>query len=252
MKRAVILFAFILLTLPALQAQFAQKDTIVRIYSLAISGGIDLPGGDLKDRFGINNTLGGSFIYKSMSNWVLMAEGDYLFGRDVKITDELFQHIATEDGSIIDEGGIYTDLAVLEAGLTANVSVGKLFPIFGPNPNSGLVISVGAGYIFHKIRIEQTENSAPQLTGDYGKGYDRLNEGFNTSQFIGYHYYGNNNIANFYAGVELHQAWTDPSRPWNFDQIKAPEPNRFGTLFGLKAGWIIPLGKQTDRKVFVY
>lgn len=252
MRRAFIFFVACLLTLPALRAQYAQKDTTVRIYSLAISGGIDIPGADLKDRFGISNTVGGSFIYKSLSNWVVMAEGDYLFGRDVKITDDLFRHVATEDGYIIDEGGIYTDIAVLEAGLTANVSAGKLFPVFGPNTNSGLVVMAGVGYIFHKIRIEQTENSAPQISGDYGKGYDRLSEGFNTSQFIGYHHYGDNNITNFYAGIELHQAWTQPSRPWNFDEMAPPEKNRFDTLFGLKAGWIIPLGKQTDRKVFVY
>lgn len=251
MRQTLMIFLAVLL-INTIRAQAIQEDTTVRIISLAVSGGIDTPGGDLKDRFGINNSIGGGFIYKTMSNWIFMAEGDYLFGRDVKITDRLFDNIATEDGYIIDEGGIYTDIAVLQAGLTANVSAGKLFPVFGPNRNSGVVVMAGAGYMFHKIRIEQNENSAPQISGDYGKGYDRLSEGINTSQFIGYQYYGNNNITNFYVGIELHQGWTSPSRAYNFDEMRRPRENRFDTLYGLKVGWIVPLGKQTDRKIFTY
>ena len=252
MRKAIVFIVMTLLISNGLFSQNIQKDTVVQIVSIGVSGGIDSPGGDLKSRFGINNTVGGSFIYKSMSNWIIMAEGDYIFGRDVKITDQLFSHIATEDGYIIDEGGIYTDLAVLEAGMTANVSVGKLFPVIGPNQNSGIVVMAGAGYIFHKGRIEQNENSAPQISGDYAKGYDRLTEGINTSQFIGYQYYGNNNISNFYFGFELHQAWTSPSRAYNFDQMRSPGDSRFDTLYGIKAGWIIPLGKQSGRKIFQY
>lgn len=252
MRKVIVFIVMTMLVSNGLLSQNIQKDTVVQIVSLGVSGGIDTPGSDLKSRFGINNTVGGSFIYKSMSNWILMAEGDYIFGRDVKITDQLFSKIATEDGYIIDEGGIYTDLAVLEAGMTANVSVGKLFPVIGPNQNSGIVVMAGAGYIFHKIRIEQNENSAPQISNEYAKGYDRLTEGINTSQFIGYQYYGNNNISNFYFGLEFHQAWTSPSRAYNFDQMRPPEDSRFDTMYGIKAGWIIPLGKQSDRKFYQY
>jgi hypothetical protein len=251
MRYTLILFFAVILA-HTTKAQAIQEDTTVRIISVAVSAGIDTPGGDLKQRFGISNTVGGSVIYKTMSNWVFMAEGDYLFGRDVKITDRLLENIATEEGYIIDEGGIFTDIAVLQAGLTANISAGKLFPVFGPNKNSGIVVMAGAGYMFHKIRIEQNENSAPQISGEYGKGYDRLTEGINTSQFIGYQYYGNNNITNFYVGIELHQGWTSPSRPYNFDEMRRPGGNRFDALYGLKVGWIVPLGKQTGRKVFVY
>ncbi|MFW5974997.1 MAG: hypothetical protein ACOCQ6_02205, partial [Bacteroidota bacterium] len=116
MRKAIVFITVIFILTNGLLSQNIQKDTVVQIVSLGISGGIDTPGGDLKSRFGINNTVGGNFIYKSMSNWIIMAEGDYIFGRDVKITDQLFDNIATEDGYIIDEGGIYTDLAVLEAG----------------------------------------------------------------------------------------------------------------------------------------
>lgn len=252
MKKGVVLLLLIAITCLYAQAQNPQKDSVVNIISIGIAGGIDFPGADLKDRYGVSNSVGGSFIYKTDKNWILMAEGDYLFGRDVKIYDDVFENIATEDGYVIDEGGIYTDMAVLESGLTANVAFGKLIPLFGPNENSGIVITVGAGYIFHKIRIEQTENSAPQLTDEYVKGYDRLTEGFNISEFIGYHYYGNNNISNFYLGFEFHQAFTSPSRVYNFDQMEYTSGETFDLLSGFKFGWIIPLGKQTGRNIYYY
>ena len=181
-----------------------------------------------------------------------MAEADYLFSRNVKITDRLFNDIASEEGYIIDEGGIFTDIAVLEAGMTANVSFGRLFPVWGPNQNSGVVVRLGGGYIFHKIRIEQNENSAPQISGNYQKGYDRLTEGVNTSQFIGYHYLGSKNIVNFYIGLEFHQAWTKSSRAYNFDERRRPTEARFDMLHGIKAGWFLPLGKQSARKIHYY
>jgi len=234
------------------EAQKPSKDTTARVFSLGAAYGMDLPGADLKHRFGMNNSIGGSFTYKSISNWVMMVEGDYLFSRNVKITEDLFSEISSEEGYIIDEGGIFTDIAVLEAGMTANFSMGKLFPVWGPNMNSGIVVKAGGGYVFHKIRIEQNENSAPQISGDYQKGYDRLTEGFNTTQFIGYHYLGNRNIINFYAGFEFHQAWTQSSRPYNFDEQRRPTEVRFDTLYGFKVGWFLPLGKQTARKIHYY
>ncbi|MCF8308454.1 MAG: hypothetical protein K9I68_05535 [Bacteroidales bacterium] len=251
MKKALIFFITAVLMMTA-SAQKPEKDTTARVFSLSAAYGRDLPGGDLKSRYGSNNSLGASFSYKSMSNWILMVEGDYLFSRNVKISDDIFENIAVEEGFIIDEGGIFTDMAVLEAGMTANFSVGKIFPVWGANPNSGLVFRIGGGYIFHKIRIEQNQNSAPQISGDYQKGYDRLTEGFNTSQFLGYHHLGNKNILNFYAGIEFHQAWTSSSRAYNFDQMKRPPDSRFDTLYGLKIGWLIPLGKQSARKTHYY
>lgn len=251
MKKALI-FSITAVLMMAASAQKPENDTTARVFSLGAAYGRDLPGGDLKNRFGMNNSLGASFSYKSITNWILMVEGDYLFSRNVKISDELFEDIAAEEGYIIDEGGIFTDLAVLEAGMTANFSFGKLFPVWGPNQNSGLVFRIGGGYMFHKIRIEQNQNSAPQISGDYQKGYDRLTEGFNTSQFLGYHYLGNENILNFYAGIEFHQAWTSSSRAYNFDQRKRPANSRFDSLYGLKIGWFIPLGKQTARKTHYY
>jgi len=233
-------------------AQTTVKDTSINIYTFDITYGMHIPGGDMKNTYGINSTIGGGVSYKSESNWIYSFEGDYIFGRDVKIYDELFENISTEEGYIIDEGGIFTDMAVLEAGMYINGSVGKLIPIWGPNPNSGILIKIGGGYMYHKIRIEQTENSAPQLSDDYIKGYDRMRQGIDLSQFIGYQYIGNNNIANFYFGIELHQALTYAVRAYNFDQMQKPEKTNIDTMFGLKLGWLIPLKKDHSSDIYTF
>ncbi|MEA3504226.1 MAG: hypothetical protein U9R32_03415 [Bacteroidota bacterium] len=225
---------------------------MIRIYSFDISYGAHMPGGDLKKTYGFNSTIGGGFSYKTEGNWIYSVEGNYIFGRDVKIYDELFENITTSDGYIIDEGGIYTDMAVLEAGIIANAYIGKLIPVWGPNPNSGIIIKLGGGYMYHKIRLEQTENSAPQLSDDYIKGYDRFRQGFNFSQFIGYQYTGNNNLANFYFGFEFNQGWSYAVRAYNFDQMAKPDKTHFDAMSGFKVGWVIPLIKDHSSDVYTY
>ncbi len=253
-KQYYVVFLFFFLTF--VNQLFAQKSNkelpSVNIISIGFTGGFDLPGADLNRQFGWSNTIGGSFMYKTNKNWLFSLNGDFIFGQNVEIVDQLFKEIGTSGGHIIDEGGIYTDISILERGMTADISVGKLFPVLSPNKNSGIVITLGLGYMYHKIRLEQNENAAPQISGDYAKGYDRLAGGLMFTEFIGYHFYGNNNTVNFYAGFEFHQGLTQALRPWNFDEMKPPKSNRLDLLNGFKVGWIIPLGKQTNRKSYSF
>lgn len=247
-------FLWIILMLAALssKAQTNTENNAVSIFSFDISYGLDLPGADLQQRFGLSNSLGGGFQYKSISNWLVSFSVDYLFGNNIKIADDLLDEIATQEGYVIDEGGIFTDVAMEESGVTVQLSAGRLFPVLGPNKNSGLVVKAGFGYMRHQIRFGQTENSAPQISGDYAKGYDRLTDGLQVSEFIGYQYFGNENLLNFYVGLEFHQGFTHPLRAYNFDEMKRPENNRTDLLSGIKAGWVIPLGKQNARKIYSY
>ena len=38
------------------------------------------PGGDLAKRFRGNSSIGGGFMVKTRSNWLIGAEGNYIFG----------------------------------------------------------------------------------------------------------------------------------------------------------------------------
>ena len=139
-----------------------------------------------------------------------------------------------------------------ERGFNSTFKVGKIFPIIGPNPNSGLAVIVGIGYLTHKIRIENRDKTAPQINGDYKKGYDRLAAGLTINQFIGYMHFGNKKILSFYAGIEFTQAWTQSMRVYDFDKRSKNNSKYFDTLTGIKIAWIIPLYKRLPDKYYYY
>ncbi len=132
-------------------------------------------------------------------------------------------------------------------------ATGKVIPVLSPNPNSGILLMAGVGYIQHKVRIEVADNNIPQLMDDYKKGYDRLTGGISLSQFVGYMFFSNSKLANFYGGFEVMEAFTKPLRDVNFDTRNPDEiQNRLDLFFGVRVGWIIPLLKRMPEKVYYY
>ena len=125
--------------------------------------------------------------------------------------------------------------------------------VLSPNPNSGIIIKAGVGYIQHWIRIRINEDKTiPSFEGDYAKGYDRLSSGLAISEFIGYLYMGNTRVLNFFVGFEFMQSWTTNRREVNFDTGMKDDGNRFDALNGFKIGWIIPIYKRTPKEYYYY
>jgi hypothetical protein len=236
-----------------LMSQSNISDTTLSIPMFYATYSYQFPGGDLTERYGNNSSIGGGFSWKTSKNWFIGTEFNFLFGNDVKISDQIMNNLKTDDGQIIDMSGTFTSYSIYERGYYISGRFGKLFPVLSPNPNSGIVVMGSLGYFQHKIRIEVLENSAPQLLNDYKKGYDRLAGGFGISEFIGYMYLGNSRLFNFFAGFEINQAWTKPLRDVNFDTGK-PDPilNRFDVLYGIKVGWIVPLFERLPQKYYYY
>lgn len=233
-------------------AQTNVADTNILVPMFSASYGYQLPGGDLAERFGSNSVIGGDFKLKLKSNWIIGAEFNYIFGEDVKNRDDVLRRIKTSDGEIIDGTGGFAAWQIFERGYYTSIKFGKLFPVFGPNPNSGIFITAGAGYFQHKIRIEVEQNTAPQLRDDYKRGYDRLTGGLATTQFVGYLYMGNSRIINFYAGFEFVQGWTKSLRDYNFDDMSYTDESRFDLLSGFKVGWFIPINRRAPEKFYYY
>ena len=143
---------------------------------------VQIPGGDLADRFGVNSSIGGTFTLKLKSKWIFSLEGHYLFGNNLKET-HIFDSISDSYGGIISTNGDYASLNVTERGVQLCLRMGRVFPVFKANPNSGIMASIGAGYLQHKIWIEVEDNNAPQIGEEYIKGYDRLTSGFALTEF---------------------------------------------------------------------
>lgn len=239
----------ILLLLPlAAEAQVNVRDSAVRAPLVIVQYAYQVPGADMAKRFHNNSSVGMSFLYKTKRNLLYGASGNFLFGPVPKESGVL-DSISTSGGYIIGSDGRYAEVLLYERGWNVSVYLGKIIRFRNSNPNSGWVIMAGPGFLQHKIRIENTGNTAPQVGGDYRSGYDRLTNGFALSGFAGYMLLGSRRLINFYAGIELIQGWTKGKR-YDFDLMKYDNASRHDLLYGLKAGWIIPLYKKGPKDFY--
>lgn len=245
-------FLTILLTPGTAKAQVSVKDSALQVSILYPTYAFSMPGGDMADRFGYSHQIGFGYMLKGKNGWSLALEGNYIFRDGVKNPASILSGIMTSDGFIIDEGGVFANVMLLERGFSIWAKLGKLFPVIGPNPNSGILVQFGVGMLQHKIRIEVPTNSAPQLNGDYKKGYDHLCNGPAISQFVGYQYLGNSRKINFFAGLEFTQAYTMSRRSYYFNDMKRPDEKRFDLLSSVKIGWNLPLYKKVRQKFYYY
>ncbi|MCD4680697.1 MAG: hypothetical protein K8S00_09955 [Bacteroidales bacterium] len=233
-------------------AQTGVKDSTIFTTLLFGSYAYQVPGNDIAKRFGNNSSIGGGCLVKTKENLLFGIDFNFLFSDNVKEEDSLLKDITTSEGYLIGQDGLYAEIHMWERGFNSSFKVGKIFPLFGPNPNSGLAVMVGIGYLQHQIRIENRDKTAPQVNGDYKKGYDRLTAGLTINQFIGYMHIGNNKIVSFFAGIEFTQAWTQSMRVYDFDKRSKNDSRYFDTLTGIKVGWIIPLYKRKPDKYYYY
>lgn len=244
----------ILLFISVLQSSWAQsgvKDSIIRFPLVGINYGLYLPAGDLDERFGLTSMLNGNVLFKTSKNLLWGVSGGFLFGDEIK-EPGLMSSIKNSEGYILGLDGLYADVRTYQRGYYLNAVFGKVFTFKKPNPNSGLMVLGGPGFIQHKIRIESIGNTVPALRGDYIKGYDRLTNGLAFQEFIGYVYFSNRQLINFYAGFEFIQGFTQGRRDFNFDNPADKNDSRIDLLFGFRAGWVLPLYKKKPAAYYFY
>ncbi len=228
----------------------AQKDSAITIPMLGVHFSAQFPFGDMAERFGNSFTAGGSFMVKTNKNWLLGVDASYLFGGTVK-EDVLFQ-LTNPDGFITDNEGYPANIRITQRGLLLGLSVGKVFPIFKSNANSGLMLCIGGGYMQHKVHIYDASQRVASLSGDLLKGYDRLSSGFALSQFIGYMHIGRKRMSNFYGGFEFYEGFTQSVRKLNYSNGLPDNENRLDILTGFRIGWILPLYKKEPDDFYIY
>ncbi len=232
------------------KAQFSIRDTTLSFPMIGIVTSYQLPGGDLADRFGNNLNVGAVFQWKFRNNILIGLEGNFLFGENVK-ENSFLDAFKTPDGNIIDGNGQYAIVALRERGFKFEIKTGKIFPIIGPNKNSGLMTTLGVGFIQHKIRIETPSGNIPYLEGEYKKGFDRLTNGLSLTEFLGYMNFSNHKLVNFYAGIECTQGFTKNKRAQNFDTGIQDTKSRTDLLFGIRLGWVFPIYKRMSDKTYI-
>lgn len=245
----VILLAFIGFSW-SLNAQVNANDSVVAAFSPTIAYAFQFPGGDIADQYGDNSTIGAGMMYKSKKNILLSLDVNFIFGSNIKNADSILKFVLTDAGFIIDGNGVYALYSMYERGYSINFRIGKVFNLLAANPNSGVFFMGGIGYLTHRLNIDVQHETAPQITGDYAKGYDRLTAGFTLNEFIGYYYMGKSRMLNFYAGFEFYQAFTKSQRDYIFDLMKKDDSNHLDLFYGIKVGWMIPIYDRAPDKYY--
>jgi len=233
---------------------FSQiPDTVINVHLVRVGMSFSAPAGDMAARYGVNGGVGGSYYYKTSGNFQIGVDYEYLFGGNVKQAEEIFDNITASNGNIIDATGGMAIMDTYERGFSLMLSAGKVFPGVGKNPNSGILVSAGAGYLSHHLTTEVYMNLAPQIFGDYAKGYDRLTGGPVYSIFAGYQNIDPQNIFNYYIGLDFKHAMTKPLRNYQFD-LKGPEPDnlRHDLFIAIKLGWMLPLYRRSTDQYYYY
>ena len=233
-----------------------------------VTYGAQFTGMDTKNSFGFTNTIGGSFIYKTINNTIFTANGNFIFGDQLK-GDRISifgEGITTTTGEVIGGGGLFTALAVFQRGLHFQVEVGKLFS-FKPNPNSGFFIQGGVGYLQNRIKIDyqhEAMNDPYQLIEDYQYGYDQMRGGVALHAETGYLYMGESRVLNFSVSFEVTYARTRHLRDYDFRVFydEAGEPytmgyndrsKRFNDLYyGIRLSWNIPTYQRQPDAYYYY
>jgi hypothetical protein len=213
--------------------------------------GFMLPGHDLKDRYGSFNAIGMEVDYHfNESPWALGFGFAHTFGQNVK--DDVVSNLRDSNGEIIGLNKAYTAFVIRQRGWHFFAKIDRLL-FADASGKTGLLVSLRPGIYQHYVRLQDEENAVPQVLGEYKQGYDRLAFGPSFTQFIGYQYMSPRRTFNFYIGVETTQAFTLEKRSFFFNRPgEFIEPKRLDTVFGLKAGWILPLYFVSDPSTLFY
>lgn len=227
-----------------------------------------LPAFDTRAQYGFSHTIGGSFVYKTNENWLWTANGNFIFGNQVKGSriDLFGEGITTVHGEIIGGSGSVTALALYERGFHVQAEVGKLFP-FKPNPNSGFFVQAGVGYLRNRMRVDfQTEmyNTPYQVAKDYQYGYDRMRGGLAFHLETGYLYLSDIRVANFSVSLEMTYARTRDLRDYDFRVFTNPETGvqepvgytdpkkRYNDFYyGIRVSWNIPTYQRQPEAYYI-
>lgn len=242
---SIILFLFGTLTFCAQNL----KDTIISIPFINLSYSPQIPGGDFGKRFGLTNSVGVNFGIKTAKNWQIEFEGTFLFGNNVKEPD-LLSFLQTDEGFIIDQYGDAVNILISQRGFTESFLIGKLFPIVGPNKNSGIITKFGIGFMHHKIRIESLDDNVPALRKENLVYLDRLTMGLALKQYIGYEHLSDRKRINFNIGLEFTEGITQGMRDYQFGYGEYRE-KRTEFLVGIRAGWIFPIYRKTPEEFYL-
>lgn len=246
MFRTLLCVLAFVLSVPAL-AQDDSKPKSTHLIGLGM--GLHLTGADLADRFGGAKSVNLSWEIMAPSRFTYGIEGGVLFGRDV-VEPNLGINLINTNGTVTGASGFPAVVDPAFFGYKIQFNLGKTWQL-ADSPSWMWVAKVGLGFVEHKINFDISMEEVPQLTGEYLKGYDRLTNGVSTELYFGVMHLDENRLKNFYFGFQVMPAFTGGRRAFNFDTQTLPIENRLDLLYGVKAGWVLPI-YRVARDIYYY
>ncbi|MCK5847467.1 MAG: hypothetical protein KAG84_08505 [Bacteroidales bacterium] len=254
MRHITLLFSifFLLFSINSL-AQKSIRDSSIFIPSLSFNYGIHTPiSGIISDTYGYNHAVGGDLNFKLKTNISVGLGFEYMFSDNVINEDAYFKNIKNTNGYVIDGNGQFAEVFLYERGYNIQLFAGYQLDVLSPNPNSGPYVQLGIGFMQYHTRIENKDLSANAVIDDYAEMYDRLRNGFSSTQVLGYRLMGNRNLANFFIAVEFTEAWTNNRRNYNADLDESQQGKSMDLLIGVKVGWLIPFYGRAPKEYYYY
>lgn len=207
--------------------------------SLQFSYGLDLPGGDLSDRFGLDYNAAAGLDYIWDNGWFAGYHTHMLLGSNVK--EDVISNLRTTEGNLIGQQKNQAIISLRQRAFLNGIHFGKFINISNSSFSHGPRLSLGSSVFSHYIIFNDESATVNQLLGQYGSGYDRLTRGLTIEQFIGYQYTNENGGVNVFGGFQFVQGFTQNVRPVNFDTRITDDSNRLDLLFGFRLGVYIRL-----------
>jgi hypothetical protein len=223
-------------------------------FILNANGSFDIPAADMAKRFGASYRVGPAVLYKTKANWMFGAKFDFIMGGKIK-QDSLMINIVDQysahSGSLyefISSDGRRVGIPVHERGYAVGLTAGKIIPFTDKKPDQGLMLLTTVGFIQHKLNIFDKDKSVSALRGDAVKGYDRLTNGWFVEQYAGYVFFSGNRLLNFTLGLDALFGFTQGRRDYLYDVMRPDNIQRLDILYGIRAGWYIPIFKRKSEE----
>lgn len=205
------------------------------------------PIADMKDIYGNNSLIGIDISKINNQNILYGFSGHFIFSDNIKDTT-ILDHLMDANRNIIDENGQIANVLLQQRGFSFYTKLGYFYPL--KHNSSGLLSYMGLGFLQHKIRIDIRNSNTPQLSKENLEMYDQLSNGIITSGFLGYMHISKKNHAHIYIGIECIRGFTKNRRNYNYNAGGAIKELRNDSFFGIKFGWIIPVGKRNTKEYY--
>lgn len=217
------------------------------ILNFGLGIGLNVPLGDMADRYGSNMNFGLSAEYITKTNWLVNAEFLYLFSENIK--EDVLAPYRTIDGFILGDDNQYASLIMKEQGFFMGLGIGKLIPL-NKDSRSGIKVALSGGILQHQIKFSDDRNSIGQVRAGRHIGYDRLTRGFSLKESIAYKHLSQDRRLNFEFALDFIQGFTSEVRAINFDTGLATNKSRFDMLIGARLMWNLPFYKGGEKTVY--